>query len=273
MWRGSGDDRVHWTGCNAGQNTMGIEADGAIKGCPSLPTSSYTGGNVRDLTVEDIWKNTDELSFTRTRTTDDLWGFCQSCYYADVCRAGCTWTTHVLFGKPGNNPYCHHRVLELSKQGLRERIVQVEAAEGVPFDHGRFALIQENIGAGAGAEGRQQTADGRRQEAGAGGRPEASVTEIGTPLVGNKLVQITGGRKRNDKRSTPRPRIVQLEDLILCRGCQQYVLPDTVTCPFCEGNIKSLAKTYDKNLREARRAYERLLKLLPADEHALATGI
>jgi len=253
MWRGSGDDRVHWTGCNAGQNTMGIEADGAIKGCPSLPTSSYTGGNVRDLTVEDIWKKTDELSFTRTRTTDDLWGFCQSCYYADVCRAGCTWTTHVLFGKPGNNPYCHHRALELSRQGLRERIVQIEAAEGVPFDHGRFALIQEDTEAG----GRKQEADGRRQAAGA-------VAGAGAPLLGNKLVQITGGRKRNDKRSTPRPRIVQLEDLILCRGCNQYVMPDTVTCPFCEGNIKSLAKTYDKNLREARRAYERLLKLLPA---------
>src|ERR1044072_6188692 len=32
LWRGSGDDRVYWTSCNAGQNTIGIEADGTIKG-------------------------------------------------------------------------------------------------------------------------------------------------------------------------------------------------------------------------------------------------
>ena len=52
LWRGSGDDRVYWTSCNAGQNTLGIEADGTIKGCPSLPTSPYAGGNIRDLSLE-----------------------------------------------------------------------------------------------------------------------------------------------------------------------------------------------------------------------------
>ena len=54
VWRGSGDDRIHWTSCNAGQNTIGIEADGTIKGCPSLPTSPYSGGNIRDLSFEEI---------------------------------------------------------------------------------------------------------------------------------------------------------------------------------------------------------------------------
>ena len=42
------------------------------------------------------------------------------------CLGGCTWTTHVLFGKPGNNPFCHHRALELLREGKRERIVRVE---------------------------------------------------------------------------------------------------------------------------------------------------
>jgi len=101
LWRGSGDERVHWTSCNAGQNAIGIEADGTIKGCPSLPTSPYAGGNIRDLTLKDIWRTAPELSFTRSRSTDDLWGFCRDCYYADVCRAGCTWTAHVLFGRAG----------------------------------------------------------------------------------------------------------------------------------------------------------------------------
>ncbi len=142
-WRGSGRDFVHWIGCNAGQNTLGIEADGTIKGCPSLPTSVYSGGNVRDLTIEKIWNESPELAFTRTRTTDDLWGFCKTCYYADVCRGGCSWTSHTLLGKPGNNPYCHHRALELEKQGLRERIVKVKNAAGLPFDYGGFEIALE----------------------------------------------------------------------------------------------------------------------------------
>ena len=58
---------------------------------------------------------------------------------------GCSWTTTVLLGKPGNNPYCHHRVLELKKKGLKERVVRVKAAPGTPFDQGLFELIEEPL--------------------------------------------------------------------------------------------------------------------------------
>lgn len=218
VWRGSGDDRVHWTSCNAGQNTLGIEADGTIKGCPSLPTTPYAGGNIRDLSLKDIWWNTEALNINRDRDGSGLWGYCGSCYYADVCKAGCTWTTHSLLGRAGNNPYCHHRALELSKQGLRERIVQVEKAPGTSFDHGRFELILETL-------------DGK--------------------ATANNLVQITSARK-------PQP-----TELILCRGCSRHVKTGTKICPFCSGDIRSLAKQHDKKLREAKKAYQRLLKLLP----------
>ena len=153
VWRGSGDDRVYWTSCNAGQNTIGIESDGTIKGCPSLPTSTYSCGNIRDLSFEEIWWRSDVLKINRDRTSDGLWGFCGSCYYADVCKAGCTWTTHSLLGRAGNNPYCHHRALELSKQGLRERIAQIEKAPGTPFDHGRFELVVESADGGSVVDG------------------------------------------------------------------------------------------------------------------------
>ena len=133
----------HATGCGAGTTTLGIEADGAIKGCPSLPTKDYAGGHVRDQRIREIWDETRELRFTRDRTVDALWGYCRDCYYADVCRAGCTWTAHVLFGKAGNNPYCHHRALEMNAKGLRERLVLRSPAPGVPFDHGLFDLIVE----------------------------------------------------------------------------------------------------------------------------------
>ena len=128
--------RGHMASCGAGCTTLGIEADGAIKGCPSLQTQPWTGGNIRDASLRDIWERSAPLRYMRDRTVDDLWGFCRTCYYAEVCRAGCTWTAFSLFGKPGNNPLCHHRALEMHRHGLRERLVQVAPAPGAPFDHG-----------------------------------------------------------------------------------------------------------------------------------------
>ena len=141
--RSHSDDGLHWSGCSAGDNVMGIEADGTIKGCPGLP-SPYAGGNVRDRSLKEIWLESRALAFTRTRTVDDLWGFCRGCYYAEVCQGGCTWTTHSLFGKAGNNPLCHHRAIEMDRQGLRERLIKVEDAPGLPFDHGRFEIVVES---------------------------------------------------------------------------------------------------------------------------------
>jgi radical SAM protein with 4Fe4S-binding SPASM domain len=137
--------RGHMSSCGAGCTTLGIEANGAIKGCPSLHTVPWTGGNIRDASLQDIWERSAPLRYMRDRTVDDLWGYCRTCYYADVCRAGCTWTGFSLFGKPGNNPLCHHRALEMRKQGKRERLVRVEAPPGTPFDHGKFEIIVEEI--------------------------------------------------------------------------------------------------------------------------------
>ncbi|MFO0756872.1 MAG: radical SAM protein [Byssovorax sp.] len=135
--------RGHLSSCGAGRSTLGIEANGDIKGCPSLPTADYVGGNIREHRLREIWERAPALRFTRDRTVDDLEGHCRTCYYADTCRAGCSWTTHVLFGRPGNNPFCHHRALELLRAGRRERIVRTGAAEGKPFDYARFAIVEE----------------------------------------------------------------------------------------------------------------------------------
>jgi radical SAM protein with 4Fe4S-binding SPASM domain len=137
--------RGHLSSCGAGRATLGIEADGTIKGCPSLPSEAWTGGNIRDASLKDIWERGAAMRYTRDRTVEDLWGYCRSCYYADACRAGCTWTSFVLFGKAGNNPYCHHRALEHQRMGQRERVVRVQSAPNKPFDYGRFELVVEAV--------------------------------------------------------------------------------------------------------------------------------
>lgn len=186
----------HWDGCSAGQNVIGIEADGKIKGCPSLGTKDFTGGNIRDMSLHDIWWTTRELSFVRHRTKGELWGFCRSCYYADVCRGGCTWTAHSLFGRPGNNPYCHYRALTLQKEGLRERLRQVQTAPGVPFDNGLFELLVEDT------EGNCIRIE----------RPEEE------PFI-----------HRHDISAPIRERA----SLLLCARCDEFSLPHETRCPHC----------------------------------------
>lgn len=146
-------DADHWRGCQAGKYVMGIESDGAVKGCPSLQTTSYVGGTLKDpalaeqRTLADIWESSPELAFTRERTKDDpktgLWGYCAECAFGDVCLGGCTFTAHAFFGRPGNNPYCHYRARVMKGRGVRERIVLQKAAPGTPFDHALFGLVEE----------------------------------------------------------------------------------------------------------------------------------
>jgi len=137
----------HWRGCQAGRYVLGIESDGAVKGCPSLQTAHYVGGHLRQQPLREIWEGSKELAFTRARTVEDLWGFCRTCPFAATCLGGCSFTAHSLFGRPGNNPYCHYRARTLAKQGLRERLVRKLPAPGQPFDNGLFELVSEPLDA------------------------------------------------------------------------------------------------------------------------------
>ncbi|MCA9707819.1 MAG: radical SAM protein [Myxococcales bacterium] len=136
---------AHYKGCGAGRYALGIEANGAIKGCPSLGGTANVGGTVREHSLRQIWHHAQELRYTRERTAHELWGFCRTCYYADVCRAGCTATAEPLLGRPGNNPLCLHRAQTLAQQGLRERIELVQRGPGQPFDHGLYRVITEPL--------------------------------------------------------------------------------------------------------------------------------
>ena len=234
--RGTGDETVHWGGCAAGQNVLGIEADGTIKGCPSLRTNGYAGGNVRDARLEDIWNQAEEIHFGRLRSADDLWGGCRGCYYADVCRAGCTWTADSLLGRPGNNPYCHYRVLQLEARGLRERIVKKREAPDAPFAIGEFELITEPI-------------PGR----------EGAVAPPAVPEEGiGPLIQL---RVRRDAQAGSREGRLP-PSLVLCRACNQYIYRHETVCPHCGADVARAAAAHDETVRHRRALIERLERAL-----------
>lgn len=133
----------HRGSCGAGRTLIGLEANGAVKACPSLPTMTYTGGNLRDDSLVDIFERAEPMRFTRNPRRGELWGHCADCYYADACLGGCSWTAHSLFGRRGNNPFCHHRALMLLRRGVRERMRLLDPGSGEPFEHGRFELVEE----------------------------------------------------------------------------------------------------------------------------------
>lgn len=132
-------DNDHWQGCQAGKFVMGIESDGSVKGCPSLQSSAYVRGNLRDRPLEEVWRT--------TPPEKTLWGFCAECPFASTCQGGCTFTAHAVFGRPGNNPYCHYRARHFAKRGLRERLVPATPPPGTPFDSGTFDLVVEALDA------------------------------------------------------------------------------------------------------------------------------
>lgn len=145
LLRSEGNQWHIWAGCQAGTHGLGLEADGTLKGCPSLPTQAYAGGNIRDRSIKEMLLQAPALNLNSQASTDHLWGFCRTCEHADLCRGGCTWTAHVFFDRPGNNPYCHHRALRLAESGRRERLRLRRAASGQPFDNGEFELIEEAL--------------------------------------------------------------------------------------------------------------------------------
>ena len=108
----------------------------------------------------------------------------------------------------------------------RERIEKVQEAGPRSFDTGRFALLLEPLD----------------------GNGEAVVQEPPPP------------RPQSDIPRAAADRVPPA--LILCRGCEQYVYPETIDCPFCGGNVPSLAEAYTHNQAEIAAAAGRLRALL-----------
>jgi hypothetical protein len=63
----------HRGACGAGRAALGLESNGNVKGCPSLPSDHYVGGNVREHSLKDLWERSAPLRFMRDRSIDDLW--------------------------------------------------------------------------------------------------------------------------------------------------------------------------------------------------------
>jgi radical SAM protein with 4Fe4S-binding SPASM domain len=103
-----------WVGCRAGCQVIGIESNGNIKGCLSLPSARhgkdrFLEGNLRDQSMREIWESPDTFGYNRNFDEAQLMGFCAVCRYRDICRGGCSWTAYSHTESRFDNPYCFYR--------------------------------------------------------------------------------------------------------------------------------------------------------------------
>jgi radical SAM protein with 4Fe4S-binding SPASM domain len=100
-----------WHGCMAGCQVAGVDANGDIKGCLSLPSvPEFIEGNVRETSLQEIWWKKGGFAYNREFTLDMLEGDCKACEYRGLCRAGCVSHAWATTGSRGNNPTCLHRL-------------------------------------------------------------------------------------------------------------------------------------------------------------------
>jgi len=120
-----------WVGCQAGCSVLGIESNGNVKGCLSLPSAmngvdQFVEGNIRQRSLREIWESPDSFAYNRKFTLSQLQGFCRTCEYAEICRGGCSWTAFAHTRDRNDNPYCYYR--QTCERGLAQR-GQVNAPE------------------------------------------------------------------------------------------------------------------------------------------------
>ncbi|MDR2431736.1 MAG: radical SAM protein [Candidatus Margulisbacteria bacterium] len=94
-----------WDGCKAGRSNLGIQSNGNIKGCDSLP-DEYIEGNVRERSLYDIWTDPKSFAYTRNFDKSRLKGCCAKCRYGVVCKGGCVDIAHSISGHAFENSYC-----------------------------------------------------------------------------------------------------------------------------------------------------------------------
>ena len=112
--RADGSPLDVWVGCRAGCQNIGIESNGNIKGCLSLPSAQhgkdvFVEGNIRDESLPELWQRPDAFTLNRVFDESRLGGFCAACRYRDLCRGGCAFTAYGNTQNRFDNPYCFYR--------------------------------------------------------------------------------------------------------------------------------------------------------------------
>ncbi len=120
-----------WTGCYAGMQCLGLGSDGSVRGCLSLQKDEFIEPyTTRDRSLVDIWNDPESFKYNRQFDCSMLTGYCKSCIYAAVCKAGCVRSASIEGGRC--NPYCLYKIEKegfTSEEQARIHFCKEELAE------------------------------------------------------------------------------------------------------------------------------------------------
>jgi radical SAM protein with 4Fe4S-binding SPASM domain len=94
-----------WNGCQGGISTIGIQSDGGIKGCLSLPPD-FIEGNFYENKISELWQSSGFCRYNRDFEKSNLNENCIDCKYGVRCKGGCLGVSVGITGKKHNDPYC-----------------------------------------------------------------------------------------------------------------------------------------------------------------------
>ncbi|MCK4995812.1 MAG: radical SAM protein [Thermoplasmatales archaeon] len=100
-----------WNGCQAGISAIGIQSNGEVKGCLSLPPE-FIEGNIRENTISEIWQKPGFCSYNRDFKKFDLNNDCVNCRFGEKCRGGCIGVSVGITGKSNGDTYCFKLIEE-----------------------------------------------------------------------------------------------------------------------------------------------------------------
>ena len=105
-----------WVGCQAGLSVLGIQSNGDVKGCLTLP-DTFIEGNVRDLSLKEILKR---IRSQKQRIKE----LCVNCDVVKLCKGGCLGTAYAI--RSFDNPYClrsiENKLFNLDQMPIRGKL-------------------------------------------------------------------------------------------------------------------------------------------------------
>lgn len=104
--RGQPGTMCEWFGCQAGLRVIGIDSVGNVKGCESLYSDEFIEGNLREVSLSEIWQKDGNFAYNRAFDTSMLTGSCKDCDKGTVCRGGCRGICYFTADSKFENPYC-----------------------------------------------------------------------------------------------------------------------------------------------------------------------
>lgn len=110
-----------WEGCHAGLCGVGIESDGAVKGCLSIRAPQAIEGYLRDRPLADIWNDQTKFGYNRAFEVSRLEGGCAGCPKGAICKGGCRSQSFSFTKSFYSAPYCFLRYEQSNAQTAKKR--------------------------------------------------------------------------------------------------------------------------------------------------------